>query len=647
MRGDGSGELTAMGDKMDVQLAAPPGVGSSGRMHHIVVLADKVANWIEKGIEATVVLALVGELVVVFSNVVLRTLFGTSYDWVQDISQIALVFMTFVGGALTYRRGAHMRVHAGIQAIPTRFRPYVEAVVDAMVFVVALFLVQQSAELLVQQRLQRMPMLGWPVATMTAPVTIGVLLMAIFALGQLFSYPRRVAFLAAVVVAGAIGLLLASTANAVMPDQALLITLAAFAVLLAMSAPIGFVFATISFLYLQQSKLGMLTAVPLNMQYGASGFVMLAIPFFILAGLIMTEGGLAVPMSDAIACVVGRLRGGLLQVIVVTMYVFSGISGSKVADMVAVGSSLSVMLKREGYPKGETAAVLASAAAMGETVPPSVAMLVLSSVSTLSVASLFMAGLLPAALIALCLMVAIYLRAGKLGLHGAPGLPLRQVARKWVIAIPAFAMPVILVAGILSGVSTPTEVSSFAVVYGVAMAMLVYRKMDGRALWRVMGDSASMTGNILFIVSTATAFSWALTSAQVPNRLATLLNVFHDQPWLFMLGSIFLMVVMGALLEGLPMILVLGPILFPIAIQFGINSLQFGILMVIGMGVGLFSPPIGIGIYFACATAETTVEETLRPMLYYLAILVIGVLLVALLPEVSLALPRLAGMNIH
>ncbi len=636
-----------MGGEMDVQLATPPKVGSREGTNQIVALADRVGNWIEKGIEWTVVLVLVGELLVVFSNVVLRTLFGTSYDWLQDISQIALVFITFVGGALTYRRGADLRVHAGLRALPERFRPYLQAVVDATVLVVALFLVQQSVLLLVQQRLQQMTMLRWPVATMTAPMTYGILLIALFALGHLFNYPRRVTLSAVVVVLLALGLLLALTATVVPPDTALLITLAAFVVLLVMSAPIGFVFAAISFLYLQQTKQGMLTEVPLNLQYGASGFVMLAIPFFVLTGLIMTEGGLAVPMADAIASLVGRLRGGLLQVIVVTMYVFSGLSGSKLADMVAVGSSLSVMLKREGYPKNETAAVLASGAAMGETVPPSVAMLVLSSVSTLSVASLFIAGLLPAALIALCLMVAVYLRAGGLGLHGAPGAPLGQVIRKWAIAIPAFAMPVILVAGILSGISTPTEVSSFAVVYGVAVAILIYRKMGLRSLWKVMGDSASMSGNVLFIASTATAFSWALTVAQVPQRLAVLLSVVHNEPWIFLIGSILLMVIMGSLLEGLPMILVLGPILFPVAAQFGINSLQFGILMVISMGIGFFSPPIGVGMYVACATAETTLEETLRPMLYYLAILAVGILLVAFLPEVSLALPRLAGMNIH
>ncbi len=618
-----------------------------GAARQMMVGAGAAGNWLERGIEGAVVFVLLVELGIVFTNVALRTLFRINYDWVQEVSQFAMVFLTFVGGALTYRRGGHMRVHAGMNALPASARVYVEAAVDALVLVVAAVLARESVDILEQGGLSVTPMLGLPIGWMTAPVTVGMSLMALFAFGRLFSYPRRVVLPAAAVVALATALVLGLTITAVPSDQALVITLVAFALLLAMATPIGLVFAAITLVYLQQTKLGLMTAVPLNMQYGTSTFVMLAVPFFILAGLVMTEGGLAVPMSDAIASVIGRLRGGLLQVIVVTMYIFSGISGSKVADMVAVGSSLNIMLKREGYPKGETAAVLAASAAMGETVPPSIAMLVLGSVSTLSVASLFMAGLLPAALIAIVLMIAIYLRAGKLGLHKVAAMPWRIVARKWIVAIPAFAMPTMLLAGILSGISTPTEVSSFAVTYGVVMAALVYRKMDGKALLRVTSDAASMTGNILFVVSAATSFSWALTFAQVPNRLAAILSIFQGEPWLFMLASVLFLIAMGALLEGLPAILVLSPILLPVVAQFGINPLQFGIVMIIGMGIGLFSPPIGIGIYFACTIAETTMEETFRPMLYYLVILVIGVLLVAFLPEVSLALPRLGGMSLQ
>ncbi len=612
---------------------------------HVMASVGTAGCWLERAIEGAMVLTLIAELVVVFTNIVLRSLFGIGLDWVQEVSQIALVFLTFVGGALAYRRGAHMRVHAGIQALPERARPYVSAAVDATIFAVALIVTWQSADRLALGGQSTTPMLGLPTGWMTAPLTVGMLVMALFAFGRLFSYPSRVALPAVAGVAAALAIAL--TRGAVGQDQALVITLVVFAVLLAMSTSIGFVFAAVSLLYLQQTKMVALTSVAVSMQYGTSSFVMLSVPFFILAGLVMTEAGLALPMSEFLSCVVGRLRGGLLQVIVVTMYVFSGISGSKVADMVAVGTSLSAMLKRGGYPKGETAAVLACSAAMGETVPPSIAMLVLGSVVSISIGGMFIAGILPAALIALCLMAAIYLRAGRLGLGQAPAIPWRHAARRGIVAIPAFAMPAMLLAGILTGISTATEVSSFAVVYGLIMAVLVYRTTNGKGLWRVMSESVTMTGNILFVVSAAMAFSRAITLAQVPVRLASVLDVFQGEPWLFMLACVFFLIVMGAFLEGFPAMLVLSPILFPIVTQFGIPELQFAIVLIIAMGIGFFSPPIGIGIYFACSVAEATMEDTLRPMLYYVSILIVGVLLVAFLPEVSLALPRLAGMSVH
>ncbi len=612
-----------------------------GIMGQVLTGGTKAGRWLEQIIRASVAFVLLAELAVVFGNIVLRFGFGVNLDWALEVSEFALVFLTFVGGALAYKQNAHMRVRAMVDILPGEARPYVASAVDAIVFGTALLLTQNSLQMLHGQELTEI--LGVPVAWLRAPLPIGMLLMTVFAAGRLFTHRSRVMLATLPLVSLAAVAFIKISAS---PPLSLYATLVAFAALLAMSAPIGFVFAAASILYVQQLKAGMLSMVPLHMHHGASAFVLLAVPFFVLAGMVMTEGGLAQPMSDFIVSVIGRFRGGLFQVIVVGMYIFSGISGSKVADMVAVGTTLSDMLKRQGYPPGETAAVLSASAAMGETVPPSIPMLVLASVSTLSVATLFIAGLFPAALIALCLMVAVYFRAGKLGLRGSAAVPFREIGWKGILSIPAFAMPVILVVGILTGVSTPTEVSTFAVVYGVLMAVAFYHSLDLKTFWRVLGDACSMTGNVLFIVSAAGAFSWVLTYARVPQRLAGSLDMLRGQPWLFTLACLVLLVVMGSVLEGLPVILIFAPILLPIVPQFGINPLQFGIVMIIAMGIGLFSPPTGLGIYFAAAIAETTVEKATRPMVYYLLVLLIGLLLVAYLPEVTLALPRLIGMRL-
>jgi tripartite ATP-independent transporter DctM subunit len=358
---------------------------------------------------------------------------------------------------------------------------------------------------------------------------------------------------------------------------------------------------------------------------------------------VMTEGGLSRRLTDFVISLVGRFRGGMLQVIVVSMYIMSGISGSKVADVAAVGTTMKNVMRREGYDSGETAAVLASCAVMGETVPPSIAMLVLASVTSLSIGSLFVAGLLPAAVIALCLMLLIFFRSRRRAGESKKHSP-REIAHAGLDAIPALVAPVILIGGIVSGIATPTEVSSTAVVYALVLSLLFYRSIGGRQIWRVMASTAAQAGMVLLITSMASTFSWSLTIAKMPQRIAALFVALHGSATLFMLATIVTLVVMGALLEGLPALLIFGPLLLPMVAQFGIDPLQYGIVMIIAMGLGAFSPPIGVGMFVTCSICDTTMENATRHMIPYLVIVVVGLLLVAFIPWFSLVAPRLLNM---
>jgi tripartite ATP-independent transporter DctM subunit len=300
------------------------------------------------------------------------------------------------------------------------------------------------------------------------------------------------------------------------------------------------------------------------------------------------------------------------------------------------------VMKREGYDAGETAAVLASCAVMGETVPPSIAMLVLASVTSLSIGTLFIAGLLPAAVLAFCLMVLIYLRSR----HQTGGLrpqSFREVARAGLASIPAIGAPVILIGGIVSGVATPTEVSSTAVIYSLALSILVYRAVSVRKLWSVLSSTAAQAGMVLLITSTASTFSWSLTIAKLPQQIASLFSVFHGSATMFMIATVATLTIMGALLEGLPALLIFAPLLLPMVSSFGIDPLQYGIVMVIAMGLGAFAPPIGVGLFVTCSICETTMENAARHMLPYLIVLVIGLLLIAFVPWFTLVLPRSLG----
>jgi len=321
----------------------------------------------------------------------------------------------------------------------------------------------------------------------------------------------------------------------------------------------------------------------------------------------------------------------------------TGISGSKVADVAAVGTTMKDVMKKNRYDPGETAAVLASCAIMGETVPPSIAMLVLASVTSLSIGTLFVAGLLPAAVMALCLMVLIYFRAGKdTGVGKNPSHA--EIWQAAVQAVPALVAPVILIGGIVGGIATPTEVSSTAVVYALLLSVLVYKALRWDQFWHVMADTAAKAGMVLFITSTASTFSWSLTLAKMPQQIASLLSALDGSAWLFMLGTILTLVLMGALLEGLPALLIFGPLLLPVAPKFGIDPLQYGIVMIIAMGLGAFSPPIGVGMYVTCSICETSMENATRHMLPYLIVLVIGLLLVAFVPWFTLIAPKVLNM---
>lgn len=600
-------------------------------------------NWVDQTLDTVLSLALLGELIVLFANVLTRSLFRFSILWSQEIAVLALTVLAFVGGALAYRRRQHMAVQAVLDRLPANWHPALAALSNWVVCGVSVVLVAIQIPIVISRVHEQTPVLGVSEAWFALPFTIGLILLALFALERLWQLPRR-----AVLGTGALTLVLAAVLVAVRMSTGpwegaapLWLGALLFVFLLCIGLPIGFVLPTVSLLYLYGSGAALPQAIPINMQGGMNSFVLLAIPFFILAGYIMTEGGLSRPLAEFVRTFVGHLRGGLLQVMVISMYIFSGISGSKVADVAAVGSTMNDMLRKNGYDAGESTAVLASAAIMGETVPPSIAMLVLGSITTLSMGALFMAGILPAAVMALCLMLLVYVRARMMGMQPGEKTPWRERGKAVLRAIPALLVPVILVGGILTGIATPTEVSSFAVVYALALSVLVYRGINLHGFWRLLSETATMAGMILFIVSAGGAFSWSLTIASLPDRIAELLTALGGSTWLFLLATIVILIIMGALLEGLPALLVFGPLLLPVAEQFGINPLQYGIVLIFAMGLGSFAPPIGVGLYVACSVGGASMERTSRHMLPYLVVLILGLVLVAFIPWFSLVLPGL------
>jgi tripartite ATP-independent transporter DctM subunit len=428
-------------------------------------------------------------------------------------------------------------------------------------------------------------------------------------------------------------------------DGAIIAALALFFIAILAGVPVGFVLLPATAAWLWASGVPTMVVLPQTMVNGTGNFILLAVPFFIFAGLIMERGGISERLVQLIQVLVGHWRGGLLQVTVASMYVVSGLSGSKPADVAAVGTVMRDKLtERHGAPEG--AAVLAASAIMGETVPPSIAMLIVGSITNVSLAALFIGGLIPAAVMALCLMALIYVRARRGGTPGAPRASLAAMADAAGSAVLPMLMPAMLLGGILFGVATPTEVAAVSVLYGLFLGCAVYRRLDWAAFMRTVADTAALTGVLLFIFAAASGFSWTLTIAYLPQRLVALLHSVGNSAEIFMIGSIVLLIVVGVLLEGLPSLNVLAPLLIPIAGKLGLSEMHYALVLIIAMGIGGFMPLAGVGFYVCCAIMRCDIESASRAMLPYLIMIVAGLLIVAFVPWFALVLPKTFGFRV-
>src|SRR5215467_11492046 len=433
----------------------PVSAAASGRAH-----ADGVLRRVDTLSELLLGAALVGELGVVRANAAARIFFHQPFLWADEIARFSLSILAFVGGAVAYRRREHAFVRILLKLAPSVVERACLAFADVLVLFVAGVTGICSLDFIASSWAERTPIFQAPAALIALPLPVGMLLIALYALTHLAREHGR----AALWVGGAFAAVMAALATTrdawitwLAGDGAIVAALTLFFVAIFAGVPVGFVLLLSTAAYLWATGAASMVALPQSMVNGTGNFILLAIPFFILAGLIMERGGISVHLVHFIHTLVGHWRGGLLQVTVASMYVVSGLSGSKPADVAAVGTVMRDEL-HERHGAAEGAAVLAASAIMGETVPPSIAMLIVGSITSVSVGAMFVGGIIPAAVIALCLMVLIYLRARRAGTPRVARAPLRMMVRAGLAAILPLLMPVILLGGILFGVATPTEV---------------------------------------------------------------------------------------------------------------------------------------------------------------------------------------------
>lgn len=592
-----------------------------------------------------VVVALLVELGLVIANVADRLFFAHSFLWTDEAARLALSILAFIGGAVAYRRRDHAFVRVVLSRLPQRGERGCLALADVVVLFVSAITFFTSLEFIASSWDELTPILQLPAALIALPLPIGLVLLMIYAAVNLKRDHGRMAIGVGLGFALVIGVA-ALTRDIWLPllgdDAAIIAALSLFFVAILAGVPVGFVLLLATATYLWGTGAASLVVLPQTMVNGTGNFILLAVPFFILAGLVMERGGISVRLVQFIHALVGHMRGGLLQVTVGSMYLVSGLSGSKPADVAAVGTVMrDELTERHGAAEG--AAVLAASAVMGETVPPSIAMLIVGSITNVSLGAMFIGGIIPAAVMAVCLMVMIYVRAGSAS--RLPRADVRTIARAGVGAILPLLMPGLLMAGILFGIATPTEIAALAVVYGILLSALVYRELTLQSFMRIVIDTAALTGVLLFIFAAASSFSWTLTVALLPQRLVALLQSVGDSATIFMVCSIVLLILVGVLLEGLPSLNVLAPLLLPIAGKLGLSELHYALVLIIAMGIGGFMPFAGVGFYVCCAVMRCNIETASRAMLPYLVVLIGGLLIVAFFPWLTLFLPHYFGFR--
>jgi C4-dicarboxylate transporter DctM subunit len=377
---------------------------------------------------------------------------------------------------------------------------------------------------------------------------------------------------------------------------------------------------------------------------GSQSWVLLAIPAFIFAGNLMERCGMSHALVELARALVGWMRGGLGMSVIVVAYFFSDICGSKMAEVSALGSSLMSPLTKAGYDRRDSASLIAGGTAMGMLVPPAIFMIVLAQVTNTSAVALFVAGFIPALVMMVFLMAVVFVRARIYDWPIDTRPSLNRLGHASVHAAVPMVVPFVILGGFIFGIITATEAGAVVAAYAFAAAKLYYRNLSWYDMARIAYDSAILTAAVVFLLAVASIYQYLMGVSGVPQMLAEVLGPFRAHPALFLMGTAFVTVLFGMVLEGLPAAVVLIPVVYPIAEAMGINPIHFNIVQTAAVGIGLFLPPMGVGLLMALRFAELNVSEHFFTYLPYLFGLAVGLVLIICIPEISLALPRLAGL---
>lgn len=602
-------------------------------------------------------LLLLGIVGVVSYQVASRYLPGMSVPrWTEEVSLILMVWLAMLGSGLGVRTNEHLAMDLVLRQLPVRVRRVVSHGVWLLVAAFGVYLVVYGFELASRTMLQTFSASKLPIGWMYLGIPFGGALMTLYALRNLFRAAAAVDdtpvpegnallrwTLLGLAVLVVVGSFLVFGAETLLGPIGLL--LGAFAAMLLLGVPIA----------VAVGVAGLVTALALNlpplivaqrMANGVNSTPLLAIPFFILAGQIMAEGGIARRLVDLARVMVGPIPGGLAMVNVVDSMLMGGVSGSAVADVSATGSIVIPMMKKKGYGADFSAAITVASSVQGIIIPPSHNAVIYSlAAGGVSIGALFLGGYIPGLMIAASLIVAAYIISRRRGYPPEPRPPLRESLRIVVAALPSLAVGFVIVGGIAFGFFTATESAAIGTVMAFLVSTLIYRELPLSRLWEALQVSLRTIAVVIFLIATASAFAWLMAYLRIPGALAEgMLDLTQNRILLLLLINLMLLV-LGAIMDMAPLILILTPVLLPIVSADPINMdpVHFGIMLLLNLGLGLTTPPVGTALFVGSSIAKVRLEETSRALLNFWPAMLIVLLLVTFFPWFVEVLPRLLG----
>jgi tripartite ATP-independent transporter DctM subunit len=589
-------------------------------------------------VEIPAALLVLAEIFVLLAGVIARYVFHSPLVWGDELASILFLWLSMLGAVVALRRGEHMRMTALLSGASPAVRAWLDVAAIAASLCFMLMVLPHAWEYASEEAVVTTPALEISNAWRAAALPVGFILMTLFALLRLArvgSWRQVAGAVAAVAVIAGLFMLAQPVLITLGKANLLIFFVGLVAANVFLGVPIAFSFALATFGYLALTTHTPLMVMVGRMDEGMSHLILLAVPMFILLGLLIEMTGMARAMIGFLASLLGHVRGGLSYVLIGAMYLVSGISGSKVADMAAVAPALFPEMQQRGARPGNLAALLSCTGAQTETIPPSIVLITIGSVTGVSIAALFTGGMLPGFALGLALAVIVWRRSRGEDLSGVRRAPAREIGRLFCVAVPALVLPFLIRAAVVEGVATATEVSTIGIAYSVLAGLLLYRRFDWRRIPAMLLNTAALSGAIIFIVGAATAMAWGLTQSGFSQDLAEFMRRMPGGTAGFLVVSIVAFVILGSVLEGIPAIVLFGPLLFPIARAVGVNEVHYAMVVILSMGLGLFAPPFGVGYYGACAISKVSPDEAMPYMWGYLAALAAGVLLVAFIPWIS------------